>query len=575
MRTIMTMIDNLILNVNPGIYLILGGLISIILPAKISQKFNVAIPLLLVFYLWNTEPGHHFGILFLGHNLELFRVDSFSHIFGIIFLIAMALGNLYSIGAIPSKIEKASSMVYAGSATAAVFAGDLITLFIFFEVAVISSVFLIWARGTKRSFTAGFRYLVVQIGAGVILLSGILIHISASGTIAFNQIGIDAPGGLLIFIAFGIKCAFPFFHNWLQDAYPEGTVSGTVILSSFTTKLAIYALARSYAGTDILIWIGALMAAFPIFYAVIENDLRRVLAYSLNNQLGFMVVGIGIGTEMALNGTVSHAFCHILYKSLLFMCMGAVLLRTGTANGSDLGGLFKTMPWTTGFCIVGAASISGFPLFSGFISKSMILTSVSDAGYWEVWLILLFASAGVFHHSGIKIPYFAFFAHDRGLRPKEAPIPMLFAMGITASLCFLIGIYPDFLYAMLPYPVDYVPYTTSHVINQLQLLMFSALAFAVLMVFKIYPPELRSTNIDFDWIYRRGLYTLVISLGRSIKYTHDYLSTLASKGLKTLGAFAHLRFTSFNRSAQTAMLGSALVGVLTLLLSLLVLAYSV
>ena len=288
-----------------------------------------------------------------------------------------------------------------------------------------------------------------------------------------------------------------------------------------------------------------------------------------------MVVGIGIGTEMALNGTVSHAFCHILYKSLLFMCMGAVLLRTGTANGSDLGGLFKTMPWTTGFCIVGAASISGFPLFSGFISKSMILTSVSDAGYWEVWLILLFASAGVFHHSGIKIPYFAFFAHDRGLRPKEAPIPMLFAMGITASLCFLIGIYPDFLYAMLPYPVDYVPYTTSHVINQLQLLMFSALAFAVLMVFKIYPPELRSTNIDFDWIYRRGLYTLVISLGRSIKYTHDYLSTLASKGLKTLGAFAHLRFTSFNRSAQTAMLGSALVGVLTLLLSLLVLAYSV
>ena len=571
----MTMIDNLILNVNPGIYLILGGLISIILPAKISQKFNVAIPLLLVFYLWNTEPGHHFGILFLGHNLELFRVDSFSHIFGIIFLIAMALGNLYSIGAIPSKIEKASSMVYAGSATAAVFAGDLITLFIFFEVAVLASVCLIWARGTKRYFTAGFRYLMVQIGAGVILLSGILIHISASGTIAFNQIGVDAPGGLLIFIAFGIKCAFPFFHNWLQDAYPEGTVSGTVILSSFTTKLAIYALARSYAGTDILIWIGALMAAFPIFYAVIENDLRRVLAYSLNNQLGFMVVGIGIGTEMALNGTVSHAFCHILYKSLLFMCMGAVLLRTGTANGSDLGGLFKTMPWTTGFCIVGAASISGFPLFSGFISKSMILTSVSDAGYWEVWLILLFASAGVFHHSGIKIPYFAFFAHDRGLRPKEAPIPMLFAMGITASLCFLIGIYPDFLYAMLPYPVDYVPYTTSHVINQLQLLMFSALAFAVLMVFKIYPPELRSTNIDFDWIYRKGLYNLVISLGRSIKYTHDCLSTLASKGLKTLGAFAHLRFTSFNRSAQTAMLGSALVGVLTLLLSLLVLAYSV
>lgn len=570
----MTVIDDLILTVNPGIYLILGGLISIVLPSKISQTFNITIPSLLVFYLWNTEPGHYFGILFLGYNLELFRVDSLSHIFGIIFLIAMALGNLYSIGAIPSKIEKASSMVYAGSATAAVFAGDLITLFIFFEVAAISSVFLIWARGTKRSFTAGFRYLVVQIGAGVILLSGILIHISASGTIAFNQIGIDAPGGLLIFIAFGIKCAFPFFHNWLQDAYPESTVSGTVILSSFTTKLAIYALARSYAGTDILIWIGALMAAFPIFYAVIENDLRRVLAYSLNNQLGFMVVGIGVGTEMALNGTVSHAFCHILYKSLLFMCMGAVLLRTGTANGSDLGGLFKTMPWTTGFCIVGAASISGFPLFSGFISKSMILTSVSDAGHWEVWLVLLFASAGVFHHSGIKIPYFAFFAHDQGLRPKEAPIPMLFAMGITASLCFLIGIYPDFLYSMLPYPVDYVPYTTSHVINQLQLLMFSALAFAVLMVFKIYPPELRSTNIDFDWVYRRGLYNLIRYLGRIINNSHK---KLIFGLLATLNLIIRLLSKSFKPNGvntRASAYGNGIVWISAMLLITLLVAYS-
>ncbi|MDZ7736906.1 MAG: proton-conducting transporter membrane subunit, partial [Gammaproteobacteria bacterium] len=90
---------------------------------------------------------------------------------------------------------------------------------------------------------------------------------------------------------FGIKAAFPFLHNWLQDAYPAASPSGTVVLSAFTTKLAIYALARGYAGTEILIPIGALMTAFPIFYAVIENDLRRVLAYSLNNQLGFMVVG--------------------------------------------------------------------------------------------------------------------------------------------------------------------------------------------------------------------------------------------------------------------------------------------
>ncbi|GIR55742.1 MAG: hypothetical protein CM15mP62_32130 [Rhodospirillaceae bacterium] len=240
------------------------------------------------------------------------------------------------------------------------------------------------------------------------MLAGLLIHVSVTGSIDFDKLGLEAPGGILILIAFGIKSAFPLVHNWLQDAYPEATISGTVILSGFTTKLAIYALARSYAGTEILIWIGAVMAIFPIFYAIIENDLRRVLTYSLNNQLGFMVVGIGIGTEMALNGTVSHAFVHILYKALLLMSMGAVLLRTGTCNGTELGGLVKTMPWTAAFCIVGAASASAFPLFSGFISKSMIITAAGEQGYWIIWLILLFASAGVLYHSGIRIPYFAF-----------------------------------------------------------------------------------------------------------------------------------------------------------------------
>jgi multicomponent Na+:H+ antiporter subunit D len=278
-----------------------------------------------------------------------------------------------------------------------------------------------------------------------------------------------------------------------------------VILSAFTTKLAVYALARGFAGTEMLIWIGAIMTAFPIFYAVIENDLRRVLAYSLNNQIGFMVVGIGIGSEMALNGTVAHAFTHILYKALLFMSMGAVLYRTGTVKGTDLGGLYKTMPWTAGCCIVGAASISGFPLFSGFVSKSMILTAAADNHLWITWTVLLFASAGVFHHSGIKIPYFAFFAHDSGKRPAEAPWPMRVAMGITAVLCIGIGVWPDPLYALLPYPVDFAPYTTAHVVNQLQLLLFSALAFTWLMRTGLYPPEMHATNLDADVFYRRLL----------------------------------------------------------------------
>ena len=514
----MTAVAEILLPLNPGIWLIVGALIAVLLPQTLSRWFAVILPVFLIAFLFSLNLDNYGTISFFDYNLETFRLDALSRVFGLIFLIASALGNLYALGDDVDKLQRSAALAYAGGAIAAVFAGDMITLFIFFEVAAVASVFLIWARRTERAFAAGMRYLIFQIGAGVILLAGLLIHFSVTGSIDFDKLGLEAPGGILILIAFGIKSAFPLVHNWLQDAYPEATISGTVILSGFTTKLAIYALARSYAGTEILIWIGAVMAIFPIFYAIIENDLRRVLTYSLNNQLGFMVVGIGIGTEMALNGTVSHAFVHILYKALLLMSMGAVLLRTGTCNGTELGGLVKTMPWTAAFCIVGAASASAFPLFSGFISKSMIITAAGDQGYWIIWLILLFASAGVLYHSGIRIPYFAFFSEDKGHRVKEAPWPMLVAMGAAAFLCIIIGVFPAPLYAMLPFSVDYVPYTAYHVINQLQLLMFAALAFTVLKLIKIYPSDTRGINLDTDWVYRKGLMTLII-------YSNRYLNT--------------------------------------------------
>ena len=514
----MTAVAEILLPLNPGIWLIVGALIAVLLPQTLSRWFAVILPVFLIAFLFSLNLDNYGTISFFDYSLETFRLDALSRVFGLIFLIASALGNLYALGDDVDKLQRSAALAYAGGAIAAVFAGDMITLFIFFEVAAVASVFLIWARRTDRAFAAGMRYLIFQIGAGVILLAGLLIHFSVTGSIDFDKLGLEAPGGILILMAFGIKSAFPLVHNWLQDAYPEATISGTVILSGFTTKLAIYALARSYAGTEILIWIGAVMAIFPIFYAIIENDLRRVLTYSLNNQLGFMVVGIGIGTEMALNGTVSHAFVHILYKALLLMSMGAVLLRTGTCNGTELGGLVKTMPWTAAFCIVGAASASAFPLFSGFISKSMIITAAGEQGYWIIWLILLFASAGVLYHSGIRIPYFAFFSEDKGHRVKEAPWPMLVAMGAAAFLCIIIGVFPAPLYAMLPFSVDYVPYTAYHVINQLQLLMFAALAFTVLKLIKIYPSDTRGINLDTDWVYRKGLMTLII-------YSNRYLNT--------------------------------------------------
>jgi multicomponent Na+:H+ antiporter subunit D len=562
----------MIADLPPGLILILGALVVPVLPSGIRRIFALALPALALFHLLTLPAGVHGQVEMFGQTLIFLRVDDLATAFGIIFLIAAFISVIYGWHE-EEVLQHVSALIYSGAAVGAVFAGDLITLFIFWELTAIASVFLIWARRTERSYRAGMRYLVIQVGSGVILLAGAVIHYRASGSIAFNHLGVVSLGTTLIFISFGIKCAFPLLHNWLQDAYPEATVFGTVVLSAFTTKLAVYALARGYAGTDMLIWIGAVMTAFPIFYAVIENDLRRVLAYSLNNQLGFMVVGIGIGSELAINGTVAHAFTHILYKALLFMSMGAVLYRVGTVKGSELGGLYKSMPMTAGFCIVGAASISAFPLFSGFISKSLILTAAAGEGHWLVWLVLLFASAGVFHHSGIKIPFFAFFAHDSGKRCAEAPTSMLIAMGITAALCIGIGVWPSALYGILPYPVDYVPYTTAHVITQLQLLMFSALAFSVLMKTGLYPHELRSTNLDSDWIYRRLCPVVIRFLAGVIGQIHSNVLRRSRVRLQRFIATVYRHHGPQGALARTWPAGSMVLWVAVLLCITLIFSY--
>ncbi len=507
-----------------------GALISVFLRPRDQAAILVLTPMIGLVNLLYLNDGTYWRYSIVDQELTLIRVDGLSLLFGLIFHLAALIWAVFALH-VRDRIQHVSALVYVGAALGAVFAGDLITLFVFWEILAVSSAFLIWARRSERSSGAGLRYLLVHVVSGLLLLTGALILIGETGSAAFDHIGLDSIAAWLIFVSFGIKCGFPLLHNWLTDAYPEATPTGTVFLSTFTTKVAIYALARGFPGTELLIYIGAAMTVFPIFYAVIENDLRRVLAYSMINQLGFMVAGIGLGTALALNGALSHAFNDVIFKGLLFMTMGAVLHRTARINGSDLGGLYKTMPLTATLCIIGAASISAFPLFSGFVSKSMVMASLVEEGYGAVWLAMLFASAGVFHHAGIKIPYFAFFAHDSGVRTKEPPWNMLLAMTIAAVLCVFNGSYPWLLYDLMPFPVDYVPYTETHVIAQLQLLFFSALAFAWLMVTGIYPPELRAVNLDVEWLYR-GIGTRIVRvLGAATEATDQAARVTARRGL--------------------------------------------
>ncbi|MBT4623999.1 MAG: Na(+)/H(+) antiporter subunit D, partial [Verrucomicrobia bacterium] len=419
------------------------------------------------------------------------------------------------------RAENTAALVYIGSALGVVFAGDMITWYVCWELMAIASTFLILARKTEKSLKAAQRYILVHLAGGLILLTGILLTVHQTGSIAFTEFPKGEIGSWLILIGILINAAAVPFSSWLPDAYPESTVMGGVILSAYTTKTAVYTLIRGFPGWEILVAVGCVMAIYGIIYALLENDMRRILAYSIINQVGFMVCGVGIGTELAIAGVVAHAFCHIIYKALLWMSAGAVLFRTGKSKCTELGGLYKTMPLTMILGTIGALAISGVPLTSGFVSKTLIVAAAENKDYIWAWLVLEIASAGVFLHAGIKFPYFVFFNVDRGLRPKEAPKPMLIAMGLLAFLCVLLGCYPAPLYNILPYS-NAVTSTTfsaiyiddfSKVVAMFQLLAFSALAFFVFLPWLKRTPTI---SIDFDWFYRKGAKLFYAAMDRSL-----------------------------------------------------------
>lgn len=498
----------------------IGALFLLFTRDKVHKYIFIIIPVIAFFGIMNSQNDVVYVAKFLDIDLRFIYIDKLSKVWGYIFAIMAFSGAIFAYHNDDYK-ENVYTTIYIGSSYGVVFAGNLLTLFIFWELMAIFSTLIIFGRRTDKSIKAGFRYLLVHAFGGQLLFAGVILYYYNTGNLDFNYIGLSNLASILILLGFIINAAVPPFSAWLSDSYPESTVTGTVFLSAYTSKTAVYVLARSFPGEEILLYAGAIMTIYGIVYAILENDMRRVLSYSIINQVGFMIAGVGLGTQMAINGAAAHAFAHILYKALLMMGAGAVLYRTGISKTSKLGGLYKTMPYTLIFSCVGAAAISSFPLTSGFTSKSLIIAASVAEHKSIIYHILLLASAGVFLHAGIKFPYFVFFQKDSGLRPKEAPKNMLIAMGFVSFLCIFLGIYPQALYNILPYKVDYVPYTASHVLLQLQILMFSAAAFFFML------PMLKRTEtitLDTDWFYRKGSFlflrfvdNFIIHYGSQIK----------------------------------------------------------
>jgi multicomponent Na+:H+ antiporter subunit D len=554
---------------HPGLVLILAA--ALMAPLRGWPRAAVALlaPLLSLFFAVQVAEGVHWKTQWLGLEIAPFAVDRLSRLFAIIFALMALGGALFALNQ-PRRLELPAALLYAGAAIGAVLAGDLVTLFVFWELMAVGSTLVLWSAGTPRSGAASMRYLMVHLFGGMLLFAGVAAQVLETGSTAFSVMALDGIPRFLILGAFLVNAAAWPLSAWLPDAYPEASWSGMVFLSAFTTKTAVYVLLRGFPGAELLVYVGLAMVFYGIVYALLENDMRRILAYSIVNQVGFMVTGVGLGTEMALNGAAAHAFTHILYKALLLMSAGSVLLATGRRKCTDLGGLYHSMPFTTACGIVGALAISSFPLTSGFVSKSMISQAAADGHLFTVWILLAAASAGVFLHAGIKFPWFVFFQKDSGLRPPEPPWNMRLAMALFAALCIGLGIFYEPLYRLLPYAVDYAPYTGWHVVAQLQLLLFSGLAFFVMLGW------LRRTltiSLDVDWVYRVPLSRLAAAAGRGIAAILDAGGVAAARMLARVDSGTRHLVGPGGTFARTWGVGAMALGVMAMLLAFLLAYY--
>jgi len=541
------------LAVPPGAALILGAIGLAFAQGRLRQALMLAAPLSALWLVWIAPDGAAPSGRFMGYALTVVKVDALARWFGTVFALMAFAGGLFALKQ-RNRLETAAAQLYAGAALGVVFAGDLITVFVCWEVMALASTLIVWSAGAAAR-AAGLRYLLIHLLGGMLLMIGIAGEIKATGSASFVSMQPDSAARWLILAGFLLNAGAPPLSAWLPDAYPRSSFSGMVVLSAFTTKTAVFVLLRGFPGAEILIWIGLFMVFYGIVYAILENDMRRILAYSIVNQVGFMVAGIGIGTELALNGAASHAFAHIIYKALLLMSAGSVLYMTGKSKCTDLGGLFQTMPLTTICGIIGALSISAFPLTSGFVTKSMISEAAGERGLALVWFLLTAGSAGVFLHAGIKFPWFVFFQKDSGLRPPDPPLNMKAAMVLFAGLCLLLGIAPGLIYAYLPFSSRFVPYTGDHVVSQLQLLLFSGLAFFLMLGWL---KRTLTITLDTDWFYRRfgpALLGIAVPLiAATWRRIAGAVSTVIGSGLLRLGLSFRTGYFARERASGTMAL---------------------
>ena len=523
----------------PALILLAGAAVVALLRGTPRKLAQVAFPALALYAVWAARQGAPDLVFpWMGYEAHLFHVDALRLVFGGVFATVALLAAIYALH-LEDPVHGAAALVYAAGSLGVCFAGDLLAFVLFWELMGISSALLVFRRWTPRSRAAGTRYVAFHALGGALLVAGIVTRVAGGHGLALTPFTGDASGWLVL-LGVAVNAAIPPLHAWLPDAYPEATPEGAVYLSVFTTKTAVFALILLFPGWQVLIAAGTVMAIWGVVYALMANDVRRLLAYSIVSQVGYMVAAVGVGTPLALDGAAAHAFAHILYKSLLFMAAGALLYATGRARLTRLGGLARAMPFTLGIFAVGAAAISGVPGFNGFTTKTMEIAAAGAAGHGWVALALEVAAAGTFLYTGCKLLWFVFFAPPPRIPPTVRPLPwnMKVAMLAGAVLCVLFGVDPGLLYGMLPFPAvaaRFHPYALARLGETVALLGGVAVAFVFV---RPWLAGREGTRLDLDWLYRRPGKALFLGISRGLVRFQDAfgrgLAVVVAEGLHFL-----------------------------------------
>jgi len=392
------------------------------------------------------------------------QVDCLSIVMALVgFLLWLAV-SIYSISYIKTDLARYYSLllIVLGAVQGTVLAKDLISFYVFLEITAVATYFLIIHKRSVDVLQAGYKYiLMILIGAFFIFSSIILVYVDTG---SYEVIVVTKSGGFIAAVLFLLGCFVKAgvvpLHTWLPDAHPAAPSPVSAFLSGMMIKIGAYGIIRFIFPilnfdlpatnfgeilSSLIISIGVASMLIGVLLALLQTDVKRLLAYHSISQMGYILLGIGLGTKLGLAGGLYHLVNHAMFKGLLFLCMGAVIYSTGTRKLDNLGGLWKRMPITTSTCIIAALAISGIPPFNGFASKTVLAEAV--ANYNFVLKFVMMVTAALTFASFLKLISYTFFGklQKQLITVKEVPLLMQLPMIVLAILCVLLGINAQFV----------------------------------------------------------------------------------------------------------------------------------